>query len=120
MLSERERSWFADILASVKAIETYTAGMSFEELAADLRTRDAVERRLLIISEAAIRLTKVASELCPGIDWAGFRGMGNRLRHQYDQVDTAIVWNTLKNELPGLAEAVVKLLEAPAGHGPSG
>ena len=56
MLSERERSWFADILASVEAINSYISGMSLEQLASDARTRDAVERRLLIISEAAVRL----------------------------------------------------------------
>jgi len=36
--------------------------------------------------------------------------MGNRLRHAYDRVDVAIVWNTAKMRLPELAAAARQAL----------
>ena len=78
----------------------------------DRKTRSAVERELQIITEAAIRLGSDAEKLCPGLDWKGFRGMGNVLRHEYHRVDDEIVWETVKAELPPLRKAVLKALES--------
>jgi uncharacterized protein with HEPN domain len=38
--------------------------------------------------------------------------MGNILRHGYHRVDDAIVWNTIKQELPPMRAAVEKALKA--------
>jgi uncharacterized protein with HEPN domain len=54
---------------------------------ADSRTRDAVERCLERLSEAATKLGSHADELAPGLLWAAVRAFGNVLRHAYDQVD---------------------------------
>ena len=42
-------------------------------------------------------------------------GMGIILRHAYHKVDDAIVWETVKGDLPALGEAVTKTLAAPSG-----
>ena len=69
----------------------------------DGRTRDAVERCLERVCEVAHRLGKHAGELMPDQPWADIRGMGNRLRHAYDRLDTDIIWNTARDRLPALA-----------------
>jgi uncharacterized protein with HEPN domain len=51
--------------------------------------------------------------MAPGIDWEGFRGMGNLLRHAYHRIDDKIVWDTIKDELPVMREAVTKALSSP-------
>jgi uncharacterized protein with HEPN domain len=82
---------FRDILDNIERIERYTAGMSYDAFENDARTRDAVERCLSRISEAAIKLDRIgtiASELCPTIPWADIRGIGNHLRHAYDAIET--------------------------------
>lgn len=84
--------------------------MDFDAYKRDLKTKSAVERQLQILTEAAIRLGADADILCPGIDWRGFRGMGNILRHGYHIVDDQIVWNTVQDELPPIKEAVQKAL----------
>ena len=47
-----------------------------------------LSRQLLVISEAAIRMHKidatVGPKLVPDIDWPGIRGIGNFIRHKYD------------------------------------
>ncbi len=91
-------------------IEEFTTGMDFEAFREDPKTVAAVERKLLVISEAAIRLGEDAMVLCPGLPWGKIRGTGNWLRHQYDRVDIEIVWRTVTEELPPLKAAVSRAL----------
>jgi uncharacterized protein with HEPN domain len=97
-------------LESIDHIDSFVAGMDFQAYQRDRKTRSAVERELQIITEAAIRLGNVAESLCPGPDWKGFRGMGNVLRHEYHRVNSEIVWETVKSELPAMREALLKAL----------
>ena len=91
----------ADILENIEYIEGYVADMDRDAFARDRRTRDAVERCLERICEAAFRLARAAAILMPDQPWADIRGMGNRFRHGYDRIDLDIVWNTVRNRLPG-------------------
>ena len=50
------RSSLGDILASIRLIEQFVQGMDFEAYRHDEKTQAAVERKMLIISEAAIRV----------------------------------------------------------------
>ena len=94
-------------------IEDFTSGMDFETFRADPKTVAAVERKLLLISEAAVRLGDRADILCPGMPWRNIRGIGNWLRHQYDHVDVETIWRTVADELPALHAAVKTALAQP-------
>jgi uncharacterized protein with HEPN domain len=62
----------------------FVRGMNLGAFREDPKTVAAVERKLLLISEAAIRLGADADRLCPGLPWHNIRGIGNWLRHRYD------------------------------------
>ena len=62
-----------DIADSIAMIAEFTAGMDFETFRQDQRTVAAVERKLSLISEAAVRLGDQAPELCPGLPWHNIR-----------------------------------------------
>ena len=49
--------------------------------------------------------------MAPGVDWEGFRGMGNLPRHAYHRIDDSIIWNTIKDEFPIMQEVVTKALK---------
>lgn len=100
----------ADILDAIVAIEQFTQGMDLHSFQQDSKTIAAVERKLLVISEAAVRLDDQAEALCPGQPWRDIRGIGNWLRHQYDRVDIETIWNTLTTDLPPLKAAVDRAL----------
>lgn len=102
-----------DILESINNIDTFLGDMDFDVYRGDVKTKSAVERQMQIITEAAIRLGDDGDRLCPGVDWKGFRGMGNILRHGYHRIDDKIVWNTLKDELPPVKAAVLRALNLP-------
>ncbi len=109
---EDARSSLGDILEGVRLIEQFVSGMNLEEYVSDDRTQAAVERKMLIISEAAIRLKDDAEALCPGVPWREIRGIGNWLRHQYDRVEIETIWNTIQDDLPPLKAAVEKAIAA--------
>jgi uncharacterized protein with HEPN domain len=104
---------------SITLIEEFTSGMDFDAFRANPMATAAVERKLLIISEAAVRLGDQASVLCPGIPWHKIRGIGNHLRHTYDRVDIVSVWNTVTDDLPLLKVAVLRALAVPPGPPPA-
>ena len=102
-----------DILESINSIEKFLGDMDFDVYRGDLKTKSAVERQLQIITEAAVRLGEDGNRLCPGVDWKGFRGMGNVLRHGYHRIDDKVVWDTVKDELPPVKAAVLRALNPP-------
>ena len=106
-----------DILAAIALIEEFTTGMDADAFQSDVRTVAAVERKLLVISEAAIRLGDQAEALCPGLAWRDIRGLGNWLRHQYDGIDVQAIWRTVVHDLPPLKAAVQRALASRPASG---
>jgi uncharacterized protein with HEPN domain len=94
-------------------IDQFVGGMDLEMFREDSKTIAAVERKLLLISEAAVRLGDEAERLCPGLPWRNIRGLGNWLRHRYDRVDVETVWNTVIDDLPPLRAGVLGALTPP-------
>ena len=47
----------------------------------------------------------------PGQPWQDIRGMGNRIRHAYDRVDFAVIWNVEEGRLPALKVDVIRARE---------
>jgi uncharacterized protein with HEPN domain len=111
----------ADIVENTERIESYLAGLDRAGFERNGLVRDAVERCLERICEAAHRLGTQAEVLMPTQPWGEIRGMGNRLRHGYDRVDLNVVWDTARNRLPSLgadarqALARLRLPDSPSG-----
>ena len=102
-------------------IEEFTAGMDFEAFRSNPMAVAAVERKIQIISEAAIRLGDEAEILCPGQPWRDIRGIGNQLRHAYERIDLVTIWSAVTDDLPPLKAAVLRALQSPPANpkGPS-
>lgn len=92
--------------AAIDSIGRFVEKMDLEAYQADERTQAAVERKLLVISEAAIRLGSEGETICPTLPWRDIRGMGNWLRHQYDAIDLETIWNTIQDDLPLMKRAI--------------
>jgi uncharacterized protein with HEPN domain len=102
-----------DIFEAIESIARFVEGMDFSVFQADEKTNAAVERKLLVLSEAARRLGDDAEKLCPSIPWNEIRGIGNWLRHRYERVDPSVIWETVERDLPRLKLAVGKTLASP-------
>jgi uncharacterized protein with HEPN domain len=100
-----------DIVENIERIQGYVRGLDCAAFERDGRTYDAVERCLERICEAAVRLGDEAAALMPDQPWHEIRGTGNWLRHAYHRVDSALVWETLERDLPGLLRDARAALE---------
>ena len=97
-------------------IDQFVRGMDLGAFRKDPKTVAAVERKLLLISEAATRLGEDAERLCPDLPWHNIRGIGNWLRHRCDRVDVETVWNTVIDGLPPLKSGVLRALTPPPAN----
>ncbi len=111
MPSSKPAGRFVDILENARAIERYTEGMDLRGFVADAKTRDAVERCLERMSEAAAKLGEAAPELAPEQPWQQIRSLGNRIRHEYDRLRVERLWEIVKDDLPSLRAACELALE---------
>ena len=102
---------FGDILENIGHIEGFLKGIGPVQLHNDQRTVFACQYALLVISEAAKRLGPQAETLCPGPPWRDIRGIGNILRHAYDNLDSMMIWKVYQDDLPTLKMAVRAALE---------
>jgi uncharacterized protein with HEPN domain len=93
----------ADIIENAERVERYLTGIHRDVFAGNGLMRDAVERCMERVCEAAHRLGERAADLMPNQPWGDIRGMGNRLRHAYDRISLDVIWHAARNDLPGLA-----------------
>lgn len=107
---EDQKALLRDIHQSIVLIEGFVRGMDLPTYRSDAKTQAAVERMVLIISEAAIRLKDDAERLCPDVPWRDIRGIGNWLRHGYDRVDAEVIWDTIRVDLLPLRDSVERAL----------
>lgn len=91
-----------DNLDNTDAIEEFTAQLDFSGFRTDRKTVYAVVRALDIVSETSRRLPPALIGRHPEVDWAAVAASGNVYRHEYDEVDEALIWPTVKHELPPL------------------
>jgi len=70
----------------------------------------AVLKELEIIGEAASKVSDETRAECTEIPWADIIGMRHRLIHAYFDINLAIVWQTVTQDLPQLTEMLDRVL----------
>ena len=112
MSTEREELRLGDIVENIDRIERHVAGLDLAAFAADERTVDAVERCLQRITEAVLKIgPERMAAISPKTPVDAVRGLGNMLRHDYDQIDLGIVWRTVRESLPELRADCQRVLD---------
>lgn len=81
-----------------------------EEFRRDVRTQDAVLRRLEIVGEAVKRLPAEFRDAHPSVPWKRIAGFRDVAIHHYDRVDLDRVWALVRQDVPGLLAEVQRLL----------
>jgi uncharacterized protein with HEPN domain len=94
-----------DILENIARIRSYIQGLAAEQLFADHKTQDAVERCLERICEAARKLGDVLDAKYPDAEFPKLRQLGSVLRHDYDYIDADMLWRSVTERLDPLEHA---------------
>lgn len=105
------RDYIADIISSIKHVEQFTKGLSYEEFFKDVKTSNAVIRSLEVIGEASKKIPEEIRKKYSDIPWNKMSGMRDKLIHEYFGVDLEIVWTVCKEELPPLLPKVKIILD---------
>ena len=98
------------MIDAAEAVGDFMAGRSRVDLDSDRMLRFAVVRAIEILGEAAARVSEETRAATPEIPWGAIVGMRNRLIHGYFNIDIAIVWKTVTDEIPELTKKLRALL----------
>jgi len=90
-------------------------GVSLDSFEADTRQRWIVERGVEIVSEASRRLPDELKARRPEIPWTKVAGIGNVLRHNYEDIAAQVMWALVRDDLPPLEEVCRAELAAAQG-----
>lgn len=96
--SRTTQNRFSDIVERGESIARAIEGLDYEAFLQDSIRQDAVCYGLLCLSEATARLMYLdptIPERYPEVPWHQIRGIGNVLRHGYDDLDLSVIWKAV-------------------------
>jgi uncharacterized protein with HEPN domain len=82
---------------------------------ADDKTRDAVERRVEVIGEAARNVSDAARREIPSVAWKAIVGTRHILAHEYGDIDPLQMHRIATVHVPALVSVLEEVLR---GHSP--
>ena len=103
---ERDRARLWDMLDAARAISGFVKGRDLERFLADRMLRNAVERNLEIIGEAARRVSPETRQELEAIPWRAIIALRNVLAHEYGEIQYDRLWTVCRVELPLLIESL--------------
>jgi uncharacterized protein with HEPN domain len=111
MSKRRDEDLMQDIHESVERIISYTRDIEYNDFLQDYKTQDAVLRNIGIMGEAVKLLSDKIKAGNAGIPWKSMAGTRDKLIHDYFGVNTDIVWNIVKDEIPHLLSKIKIILQ---------
>jgi uncharacterized protein with HEPN domain len=109
MSKRHDKDFLEDITVCLARIIDYTAGITYDEFLADLKTQDAIIRNIEVIGEASKQLSSELKNSCPNIPWKMIAGTRDRLIHGYFGVNIDVIWEIASIDVPVLVEEINKI-----------
>ena len=107
-----DKTYLRHILDAIESIEDYIGQTAYEQFASNKMMLDAVIRELEIIGEAVNNLSRQFRDTHSQILWRRMKDMRNFLIHDYFGVNTKVVWDTCRNDIPVLKGFVKTSLDS--------
>jgi uncharacterized protein with HEPN domain len=106
-----------DMLDAALAVKKFVASHSFHDYQNDRMLRNAVERNIEIIGEAAGKVSKALRDAHPQIPWRRIAAQRHVIAHEYGELEDELIWKVATNRIPELI-ALLEPLLPPSGQGP--
>src|SRR5246127_4192860 len=97
-----------DIIEAIERIHGVLENITLEAFESDWQRQWLVERGIEIISEASRHLTDEMKARHPEIPWQKVAGIGNVLRHKYENIAAPIIWKLAQADLPLLEKSAAR------------
>jgi len=107
---DRDIAFLWDIFEAAKDIHDFVRGITFKEFSLDKKTRYAVERQLLVIGEAAKKISENYKQKHDKIPWNKIVGLRNILAHEYGEVLVERIWLIANENIPSLIDILGPLI----------
>jgi len=103
--------YLKDISENAEKVSEFLGDMTKGEFLKDEKTIFAIIRGLEIIGEAAKKIPDEVRVKYPQITWREMAGMRDKLAHDYFGVNLAVVWKTVKEDLPNLLPLIQNVVK---------
>jgi uncharacterized protein with HEPN domain len=91
-----------DMVVAGRRIQDFTLGQGYAEFSVDLKTQSAVIHQIMILGEAAKRMSKEFQARHPEVPWSDIGRMRDKLIHHYEGIDPREVWKVASRDVPEL------------------
>ena len=109
-MSGRDRIILQKIVKYINEALSYTQRIDFDAFSQDSKTMFATAFVLGQIGELAKEISSEIETAYPEIPWKGMRGMRNKIVHDNENVDLAMLWDVIASDLPELLTQIDSLL----------
>jgi uncharacterized protein with HEPN domain len=99
------------VLDAILEVEGYLHNTDFSGFMENSMMRFACIKQMEIIGEASNHVSDDTKAKFSTIEWAQIVGMRNVFVHEYFGVDSSLVWEIIRNDLPELKEKIIQILD---------
>jgi len=100
------------ILDAILEIEDYMQNANFEDFMQNSMMRFACIKQMEIIGEAGNHISEETKAKFLSVEWSQITGMRNVFVHEYFGVDSSLVWEIIKNDIPDLKVKIIRILDS--------
>lgn len=106
----RELLYLEDLVEAADAVARFIAVVDEARFLEDELVQSAVLQKLIVIGEAASKVSRDSRETHSHIPWRAIISFRNFAVHEYFAVDWRMVWKTAVDDVPQLRDGVRGLL----------
>lgn len=110
---DRDLALLWDMREAAREVASFLQGVDYERFVAEKVLRYAVERQLVVIGEAARRVSERFQGEHPEIPWGKIVAQRNVLAHDYGEILAERVWLTATESIPKLIRLLDSLIPEP-------
>lgn len=100
------------ILDAIEEIHKYITVADFSVFLENSMMRFACIKQMEIIGEASNHLSTELKSRFSDVEWSQIVGMRNIFTHEYFGIDSSLVWEIIKNDIPELKEKIEHILKS--------
>jgi len=110
MPSKKDRIIIQKIVNYIGEVKEYTKNMNSHEFLKDKKTMAACAFSVSQIGELAKEISEETQTRYNDIPWQAIKGMRNKIVHDYENIDLAVLWGTIEKSLPELKMKLEQIL----------